>query len=226
MSTATDYIPRKNLEFFNWQDNFMTKVAANLLPWAISNPDFVIVQALQTPYVPAFNKIKNKQSATQNDHVAHDSLKADYEAGIRVFVKQWITGNTKITDSQANELGVPKRDTILTPRPKINTSPFTKGTSEDGANILYVCRVDADSTRSSRHADADGVELVYIVGTTPPANPAGCNKSVISTKSRFYVQHDIADTGKKVFGYLRWKNVSDSSKSGPWSTLLTTTITE
>ncbi|MFN0275795.1 MAG: hypothetical protein ACKVPJ_08630 [Chitinophagales bacterium] len=38
-----------------------------------------------------------------------------------------------------------------------------------------------------------------------------------SAESKFTLEHDIADVGKKFNGFFRWKNTTDKSKSGPRS---------
>jgi hypothetical protein len=46
----------------------------------------------------------------------------------------------------------------------------------------------------------------------------------ISTKARFTIQLTQADAGKIITVKCRWKNISDNSKSGPWSNPATTMV--
>jgi hypothetical protein len=134
--------------------------------------------------------------------------------------------STAITLADRNTLNIKERDTTPSARPAIGTEPSVKGKSKPGANILLECRVESDSSRTSRHPDSDGAEVCFIVGTAPPRNPAECTRRQVSKKARITLELDIADAGKKFFGYVRWVNLSEPSKNGPWSQLVTLTITE
>jgi hypothetical protein len=123
---------------------------------------------------------------------------------------------SKLTDADRNTLNLKKRDTVKTPRPKITDVPFMKIRGLEGALMQATCRTASDSTRASMHKDADGIELVYIISGTAPASPNDCTKTVFSSKAKFFIQLDIADAGKKLFGFARWKNNSDNNKIGPY----------
>jgi hypothetical protein len=131
-----------------------------------------------------------------------------------------------ITLADRNTLNLKERDTVSTARPAITTAPTVKAKAAAGATINFECRVESDSSRTSRHPDSDAAEVRYIVGTTPPANPAACTRSHISAKARFTLELDIADAGKKLYAFVRWVNLSDASKNGPWSAMVVVTITE
>ncbi|MBK5284038.1 MAG: hypothetical protein JJE25_01425 [Bacteroidia bacterium] len=131
-----------------------------------------------------------------------------------------------LTLADRNTLNLKERDTVPTARPAITTEPTVKAKPKAGANVLLECRVESDSSRTSRHPDADGEEVRYIIGTTAPANPAACTNSLVRKKARISIELDIADAGKKFYGFVRWVNLSEPSKNGPWSALVTVTITE
>jgi len=134
--------------------------------------------------------------------------------------------STALTTSDRNTLNLKERDTVPSARPAITTAPTVKGKPREGANVALECRVTSDSTRTSRHPDADAAEVRYNVGTTAPANPAACTRSHTNKKARFSIETDIADAGKKFYAFVRWVNLSDASKNGPWSALVTVTVTE
>jgi len=137
-----------------------------------------------------------------------------------------MAASTALTLADRNTLNLKERDTVPSARPSITTAPTVKAKAGEGATIGFECRVASDSSRTSRHPDADGVEVRYNVGTTAPANPAACTRSHTNKKARFSIELDIADAGKKFYGFVRWVNLSDSSKNGPWSLMVSVTITE
>jgi hypothetical protein len=131
-----------------------------------------------------------------------------------------------LTTADRNTLNLKERDTNPSPRPAITVAPIAKVTGTAGARIDYIFRTDTDSNRASKQKDSDGVEIVYTIGTAVPASPLECSKSVFTSKAKGIIEAQIGDAGKKLYGYARWKNNSDNSKSGPWSQLFSTVISD
>ena len=111
-------------------------------------------------------------------------------------------------------------DTEPTDRIAIETRPTVKAEMKGGALLKMEFRVEADSTRPSMHEDADVVELKYRIGGTEPISPAQTDNTDTFSKARHSKQLDVADAGQWFYGFARWKNNTDDSKSGPWSVLI------
>ncbi len=226
MATSKDWVPKKNALFFNFQDILVAAAVLNALAWNIPGAAILALQALQTPYVTAWNKIKNKKTRSGSDVEAHDLAREAYEAAIREFAKTYLMFNDVITNQQRSDMGVPNENKERAARPKITTSPFAEVNAEDGSVMHIKCRVEADSTRSSRHPDADGMEIIYEVGKTPPASIKECINVVVSKKATIRISIDPDQAGNKMFFYVRWVNLSDDSKSGPLSKLYQSVISD
>ncbi|MFN0275274.1 MAG: hypothetical protein ACKVPJ_05990, partial [Chitinophagales bacterium] len=156
---------------------------------------------------------------------AHRAGRKVYEKYVRDWAGERLLYNSAISVQQRSTLQITIKDTVKTARPAIESAPFVDVEARKGARIVIECRVNGDSSRASIHPDADEVEVRYTVATTVPASPADCNLTETSTKAKFTLELDIADAGKKFNGFFRWKNTTDKSKSGPWSLLVSTTIT-
>ncbi len=226
MAKTPDYIPASDKDFFDWQDNLVTIVTPKVVAWNIDPPDFTVVTAEQLIYVPLYNKIKNKNNRTGTDVNKHRDERVIYEKILRDFTQANLANNKKVSNGDRTLMNITVKDTTQTSRPKITVTPIVKPTSKAGAIIEIVTRVDNDSTRPSIHVDSDGVEVVYIVATSAPVDPDACTKTFFSSKAKFRLAMKIADAGKKIYGFCRWKNSSDESKSGPWSLMFSATITE
>ena len=77
--------------------------------------------------------------------------------------------------------------------------------------------LDDVSTRSSMHTDAHALELKYQIGGTESVNPEATNQSATFTKARHNLQLDVDNAGQFFYGFARWTNTSENSKSGPYS---------
>jgi len=122
---AWDYIPHGQAVFFNWQDNYVSVLAADSVGWGIPPADLTALQDLQTIYVAAYHTGSKEQKLTRTSgHVqAFITAEKNYVAGIRKFNSQWITRNPLVTDAQKVDLGVTVRDTVPTRIDAVNFAP-------------------------------------------------------------------------------------------------------
>ena len=169
----------------------------------------------RTEWNSVYPKAKNPAVATKPIRERKNELIVEIEKEIREVYAD-IPASVLTLDDRST-LNIPERDSEPTPRPVILDSPIIKVNSLEGAQMEFICRTDTDSTRASMHKDADGIELVYKIGEPAPTFPAECNRNHISTKAKFVLKLDLSDSGKKMTGFARWKNNTNSEKSGPWS---------
>lgn len=219
MADYKDYIPDSDAEFDEWEKNFRTHLGANYASWNIpyarmNNVVNTLGSQWDTDYARGGEHADPKSSETE----AKNQTRKLYETEIRKIVKEYIVNSSLVNDEQRIEIGVTVRDTEPTSRAKITTAPITGIKNEPGARFLITCRVEEDSTRASRHPDADSIEMKYQVGgEAAPARPDDCSKTITFTKAIHTIELDIGDAGKRLYCYLRWKNTGDDSKSGPWT---------
>jgi hypothetical protein len=215
----TDYIPRKDNDFFNFQKVLSETCQQNMAAWNISATAFNKLQTTRTPYETAYKKITNRKTRTSVQVKEHRHQRNSYTRVIRTFVKEQLAGNTAVSDSVRKGFRLKLLDNKKSRRSKIDTEPTVFVGTMNGAWMKIVCRVEHDSSRPSMHPLADAIEIKFIIGLTAPISPDECNQTFISTKAKFILRLHIADAGKKVFGYVRYKNIRNDEKSGPWSSL-------
>jgi hypothetical protein len=236
MPKAKDYLPRRQGDFNVWQDNFVTRIAAGAVAWLIANSKVLLLQGAQNAYVPLYNAIKVKQNRTTGQVDAHKVGLKVYKSYLRTFVKENVVGNTAIPHEDKKALGInPGRDGKGS-RPAIKTAPNVVLKAKGGLVIEVECRVESDSSRPSMHEDADVIEFRIAVSSTPPggngvvppapgpgdtpppANYLQATDVFTSKKARFSKTFDDPTlSGKYLYAFARYKNLSDEKKSGPWS---------
>jgi hypothetical protein len=215
------YIPDTDSEFDEFQKNFVTKMVAGASTWAIPGARVTAITTRQiqwnTDYAAGGKEVDRKSS----EAVKKTKTRKLYEKEIRDFVQEFITANSLIDDDQRRAMRVTVADTEPTERARIETSPTVRLIAKEGARFIVECRVKSDSTRASKHKDADGVELAYKVApkNQPPETPDDAPDRKISGKARVRLDLAIADAGKSLFVFARWYNKTDEAKNGPWSTV-------
>jgi len=78
------------------------------------------------------------------------------------------------------------------------------------------------SPLAAKPSGVQSAEIWYLVGPTPPTDPAQCRFAALDTATPYLLQHDPADGGKLAHYLLRW--VNSRGEPGPWSETVTTTI--
>lgn len=220
MSKGKDYIPSPLAEFFGWQGNLVTKVAAGAVGWGIAAGKVTALTDAQTVYVPLYNAAANPATKTKGSVKAQEDGRKVYEKLIRGFVKENLINNSAVTAQDKIDMGLNPGGT-RSPRPAITTAPAVALKAKGGLMVQLEFRVESDASRPSIQVDSDGLEIKAMVGLTPPKsfNETGLN-TFFSTKARFnHLFEDESLAGQTFFVYARWANTSDNKKSGPWSAL-------
>lgn len=216
----------KNLsdaDFNNFQNNLYSMVNLNALVWNIPAAVVGELLAQKTNFDSLYAAIVNKITRTSLQVQNYREFRELYEQFIEDFANEYIINNSAISDSQKDALGFNVRNDHHAPRPQITQVVYGLLDALPGSRIQISCRTATDVKRPSVPPAADGVEVRWIIGTQP-ATIDDCTEKEISTKARFTLELDPADAGKRIYAFLRWRNNTEVSKSGPWSDMLTTIV--
>lgn len=224
----SDFIPSADAEFDEWQQNFVTHAVAGASSWAIPAPRVTDITNRQAEWAADYAAGGKHVDRTDSQQVKKTQTRNVYEKEIREFIGEFIRKNSLIDDDDRRAMKVTVPDTEPTDRVQIETAPNIRLLPKAGARFIVECRVESDSTRPSRPADADGVELAYIVAdkSEPPANPGAATERKLNGSARVRLELNIADAGKSLHCFARWVNATDESKNGPWSTLSSKIISD
>lgn len=93
-----------------------------------------------------------------------------------------------------------------------------------GGSVMIKC-YSTTGTRSAIFGDADCVQYVFAVGTTPPesAETAGLERD-LSSKASFTLALGPGNVAKNLYIYFRWYNTRHPELAGPWSNLNNTLL--
>lgn len=233
------YIPDAYPEFNDWQKQFVKELLtdpvsgdpvsfppaggeapANWEIWEITEADTAVVVNGQATYQPFYDDWSDESNRTPKMTEDHKREHGIYEKLIRDYVAENLRNNSNLDTGDLRELGLTVPDTEPTDKPQLEDRPLAGAEMKGGALLKLQFRIDTDSTRPSMHPDAHALELKYQIGGTEPVNAAATNKSATFTKSRHSLQLDVANAGKYFYGFARWINTSESSKSGPYSLII------
>jgi hypothetical protein len=140
-----------------------------------------------------------------------------------------IGSSPDITSADRETFNLPERDTTVTERSAILEKADVTLHTLGGLKVEALCRLAADNSRPSRHPQSDAVEYSYTIGAVPSGGgvPGPVEREVgplLSTSARFIITLTNDDAGKLITIRVRWKNITDDSKSGPWSNTATAMV--
>ena len=211
---------------FPIEDNAFSTYIVRCIPYLdvnkarlnVSNPNINNAKDQLVIWNPLFADSQNPAVRTSAITADKTNLRAEIETQLRTIYDD--IPESALTETDRLTLGLKKRDSTPTPRPKITTQPFVEMQPVGGGEIKVTARVQGDASRASMHPDADCIEMAYRIAGSPPASPEECEHTVTYTKAIHTLSFGVAEEGKRLYAYFRWKNDTDDAKSGPWGTLV------
>lgn len=228
--------PKKDAEFNDYVNIVVPFLNTHAGRLQVSPAHLAELNTLHGQWQTTYPQSQNPDTATKTVIDNKNELRDDLEQELRDTYND--IPQSLLTTQDRNTLNLKKRDLQPTPRPTIESSPNVTMKCKEGRLMLVECRVDADSSRPSRHPESDTIEFRYKVNTddsgspTPPAPPApepggsgAWQGPFHSGKARFKIQLPENAAGKLLILQARWKNIVDDSKSGPWSEEVSARVT-
>jgi len=232
------YIPAPYNEFDSWQKQLVKELLTDpttggVVPfppapgnpgnweiWEIPQASMATVIDAQAVYQPFFDLWSDEDNRNQTIVEDHKRENGNYITIIRDFVGAWLRKNVNVDTGNLAALGLTVPDTEPTDKPQIEDRPLVNAEMKGGALLKLQFEISEDSTRPSMHPSAHALELKYQIGGTEPVNADATNQSATFTQSRHNLQLDVADAGQFFYGFARWINTSQLSKSGPYSVMI------
>ncbi len=233
------YIPEAFNEFDAWQKQFVKGILtdpvtgnpapfppapgadpANWQNWEITEADTAVVVDGQATYQPFYDEWSDEDA--RNDTIIENHTREHniYEKLIREYVGENLRNNSNLDTGDLATLGLTVPDTERTDKPQLEDRPLVAAEMKGGALLKMQFEIAEDSTRPSMHPDAHALELNYQIGGTEPVSAGDTTKSVTFTKARHQIQLGVENAGQFFYGFARWINTSDNSKSGPYSVII------
>jgi hypothetical protein len=210
-----DYIPKGNFQFDVWQTNLVNKTETNYASWGIPKDSFTRLKEGQAPWTLAFAVAKNRHNRTSADVQARNDARKTYKKEIRIFVSQWLSKNTAISNGERVSLGITVPSATHTPSAVPATSP--EGTVDFSARQQHTIRY-RDAAASLSKAKPKGVygcEIWINIGGETPGSIEEFTFLSVSTRSPYKATLHSKDAGKTAWYCLRWINTRGIH--GPWS---------
>jgi hypothetical protein len=218
---AASYIPTKDADLANWEDNFSTLITANPTNYGLLAGDAVAIAAAVLLFTNAFTVATNPTTRTSATIATKDAQKAASTVTCRYFA-QLIRNNNGVSDALKIGLGLNLPDPTPSPIPPPATSPIITIVA---ATPLQLTLRYADQNTPDSRRKPDGVtalELFVAPSATVIVDPATLPFNGLVTRQPYPVNFVSGDVGKTAYIAGRW--VNRKGQVGPWSNVATFTV--
>lgn len=218
----SDFIPRSDGNFNNWQKNLLVLVAENSTLWEIPTTRITELQTSGTNWESKYEKTINRQNRTSADVRAKEDARVAYVELLRKFVAQYLTFNDKVEDSDRERMGLTVRSGSRTPAAVPTTSPMVSIDFSVRLQHNFTIVDDSLPTRRSKPEGVFGCEVWAKIDGEAPKEASELSYLSTATKSGHTINFEGNKTGKIVYYWFRW--INKRQQTGPWSAMYSAII--
>jgi hypothetical protein len=203
---SKDYIPDNDAAFNNWY-KFLNQYVAGKC--AGQSPEWThIPEAALAKQQGAYAAWYNAYSVTLSPHTpvdtkAKNDAKKAARAAVRPFVNQYLRF-PPVTDEDRTAMGIPNKDTRLTPVPKPDDIPEVEARTPSPRTLSFRFRRDT-MKRWGKPSGVHGLELAWLISDTPPKEVEELVHSAFATRSPLELSFEESQRGKRLYYAVRWE---------------------
>jgi hypothetical protein len=216
-----DYIPKKDKDFDILQENVYTKASANMTVWLIQQQTIDAFDAPRQRWNDAYLAYCDPSRRTQGVTQEKIDARKEYETALRIFIQGQLMHNSRVSDANRRDMGLPVYDRIPTPASPPETRPEV---NIDFSQIArHVLRVrDSGMKKAGKPPHIAGFEIwCHIGGHTEPTFEE-MRLLGQATRSPHTLEYTSADRTQMAWYATRWVNTR--GEKGPWSEFVSAII--
>jgi hypothetical protein len=183
-----------------------------------------------TIWAPVYAKYADKKygrtTAIKDDLRTKIDEVIDFDKEINFLDRIAVSLNVTVADLTVFNIkkGALEKTTRTVPTSRIDELVQAMLIPAGGGDVTIKC-YSTTSARAAIYGDADCVQILYMVGTTPPTSAEDPNLiKDLSTRAIFTLPLGAASAAKTLYIYFRWYNTKHPELAGSWSGLQTTVI--
>lgn len=210
----TDFIPRSDSKFNEWQSKLMEEVSINETKWKVIAEVIEKIVPLQKRWESCYSAASNVHNRTEADVTAKNEARKGYEKELRMFIKGSLAYNPLVTDTDRNRMGLTVSTGSRTAAPAPVTAPV--GEVDFSVHLRHNIHFrDSHAPGRAKPPKVYGCEIWSKTGGDEPVNVQELTFLAVDTKSPFTVEYRGDQRGQTVWYWLRWINTRGDR--GPWS---------
>jgi hypothetical protein len=217
---ATHYIPRKDMDFSTWTQNFLNVLGKQRESLGFPEEEYEHLTALYADFSQKYETANQPVSRTKTAVLGKTKARGVLEKTLQQDVKEFLAYNRKVSDADRDNLGLPIHKTKRNPAPVATTIPFVQVV----LNLIRHLRFDfsGSETSKSKPAGLHGMELAARIGGEKSASLHDLTRLYFDTHSPLVIEFEEEERGKIFWYAVRWENTT--GEKGPWSEIMSVVI--
>jgi hypothetical protein len=218
---ALDFIPKKEIVFYDWQRLLMDYLAIHYLNWGVPQETWENLLNLQTDYTHKYAAADNPITRTPVAVVARQEARKDFVNLLRQVIRAFVTYNPTVTDEDRKKMELPIHKQTKTHAPIADSYPEF----EIDTRLIRRLTIHYHNQKSKSKQKPQGqhaAEIAWVISNSQIINTKDLINSTISTKSPCTLEFTGDQRGKTVYFCLRWENTR--GEKGPWSEIVSAIV--
>jgi hypothetical protein len=218
-----DFIPNNDAKFDDWfkfLNQYVNQKCTGSTPeWThIPAAARTALQDAYTAWYTAYANAKGPHTPVQTE-AKNDAKKAAKQA-LRPFINQYLRF-PPVTDEDRTAMKIPNKDTHPTPVPTPGDIPEVEAQTPLPRVLRFRFR-RVNMKRWGKPKDVHGMELVWLISDTLPAEIEQLVHSAFATKSPLELTFKESERGKRLYYAVRWE--TGTVKKGKFSEIYSAII--
>ena len=209
----TDFIPRADSSFNDWQKPLVVSLKTNATSWGIPTSTITAIETEQAEFENRYETAENPATRTKAAVTTKTEARKKFEGTLRTTIKAYVTYNPAVTDEERINMGLPIHKTTRTAVAVPTT--FPEYTVETALRQVTIRFRDAAAGSKAKPAGVNGALIRWDILDTPPEKAIALLNSTLDTASPYTLTFTENQRGKRVYFALAWQNTK--GEIGPWS---------
>jgi hypothetical protein len=210
-----DFLPEKDRVLLQWVVSFLSYLSAIMMRIGFPPELYAKLMELRDDFSQKLDVAEAPATRTKLTVQAKNTAKHALKTSVRQAVKEYLTWNHEVTDTDRDGLGIPIYKTTRTPAPVATEAPDSDiDTSVIGRLIIHFFE-KGSSHKKAKPAGQHCVEIAWALSDTPVTRWDELLHSSVDTNSPFTLVFENDQRGKTVYFATRWENTR--GEKGPWS---------
>jgi hypothetical protein len=215
--SSRDFIPRKEDELLKWTVNFIGYLAPRTTQFNFPQEE---CNSIQTQFSDFEEKLRiAEEPATRTKLTVQDKNTARklLEKTVRTAIKEFLTYNRLVNDTDRDGLGIPIHKTTRTSAPVAHEAPDVDVDTSVLAHVSIHFFEKGHKHKKAKPAGQHAVEIAWIIRDTLPTRWDELLHSVVDTSTPHTFSFENDQRGMRFYFALRWENTR--GEKGPWSAI-------
>jgi hypothetical protein len=222
MMNNRDFLPEKDRSLLQWVTSFLSYLSSVMMRIGFPSDVYAKLTELCTSFSQKLDAAETPATRTKLTVQDKNTVKSALKASVRQAVREYLTYNHEVTDTDRDGLGIPIHKTTRTPAPVATEAPEADIDTSVIGRLIIAFFEKGHRHKKAKPAGQHCVEIAWTLSDTPVTRWDELIRSNVDTNSPFTLVFENDQRGKTIYFAIRWENTR--GEKGPWSEITSAII--